>query len=506
MAVYWNGLSDVLGLFSFFLRIHVFRVHEFNVQDILRMCLPYQETMEFAKLASILRIPSNTQFAFLLAHRNPPTLLPRAEMIHKCHHDPSLLSFIHDTVLWYSEENLAYRALVSYAVAITIDVLDRVKNIDAQWTALLVKFVVDGLVSKSLEFRLGGCVIYTYLCARAQIVERVHSRVVELLLSNGSTFEWNEKLLSQVLLCMLHAMKTQQEFPAVFSHETIGSLMEIPQELLFGVLEQLAKEYEIIEFNGRFAISVLQYDLDSAKNRTHEGWSNTLSSNWMKKLPIKDSNTFKQIVSWLFEQYLNHAAIEDDYVTQTIKTWLVEMKQPFPDLLEIYYKEYSVLKKERPNIKDLLDSLAAALFHSSKWEVISNAGISPLDTTALFEAVNAHDKAVRLSAVYKFRELLERDDLKIDDEAEFIRDTILCRLADEDVEIVNAILGLPMLKNFLPSDQLLTLLSKAINMTGVNYRQLIKTLDSIADDDSKKKEAFLILSPKFIASNETVNS
>ncbi|KIY47627.1 hypothetical protein FISHEDRAFT_74431 [Fistulina hepatica ATCC 64428] len=71
-----------------------FRVHEFNVHDVLCLFFPYFESPHFAKMLSIVLISPGSPFAFLIPYKSATTRLRLSTLVAEMRRNPELARFI----------------------------------------------------------------------------------------------------------------------------------------------------------------------------------------------------------------------------------------------------------------------------------------------------------------------------------------------------------------------------------------------------------------------------
>lgn len=133
-----------------------FRVNEFNIDALLTCALPYHETTEFGRLASLLRLEPSHPFSFLTQYRRPHRPLPRAHLLQRLLQDPALLApaILGPVRASASARVPRFRALSAYESSFLILYLQENSNLsDALVTNQLLPHLLKSLSLYDSNFR-----------------------------------------------------------------------------------------------------------------------------------------------------------------------------------------------------------------------------------------------------------------------------------------------------------------------------------------------------------------
>ena len=139
--------SHAQSILEYFVR-H-FRVHEYNVDDLMECCLPFHATPIFAKIASILVLPSRSMWTFLTAKhrhsrrgRTKATKISREALARRCLRDGNLLSFIFDM----SRRSPTTSVVLKFTLSITAEVIQLAERADSEdLVRRMLPFVTEAL-------------------------------------------------------------------------------------------------------------------------------------------------------------------------------------------------------------------------------------------------------------------------------------------------------------------------------------------------------------------------
>ncbi|TFK83295.1 hypothetical protein K466DRAFT_498737 [Polyporus arcularius HHB13444] len=130
-----------------------FRIHEFNVEQIVTLFLPYHETPHFTKMVSILHIPDRSPLRFLEAYKTTVTPLHRPLLLKEMLSKPEvarLATRILPTVLKDHSAGL-HRALIAFHTGVLLEYVTKCKALDENAMVLLLPAAMEPLETASAE-------------------------------------------------------------------------------------------------------------------------------------------------------------------------------------------------------------------------------------------------------------------------------------------------------------------------------------------------------------------
>ncbi|CAG8656225.1 17359_t:CDS:2, partial [Acaulospora colombiana] len=104
-----------------------FRVHEFNVDALLTVFLPFHCTPQFIKLISLLHIPDSSVWSFLRVYQKALTPLPFEKLIQAMKSNTFLSKHIFDLMGKYIEERSEHRAAIGFYLKVNLRYLSETK-------------------------------------------------------------------------------------------------------------------------------------------------------------------------------------------------------------------------------------------------------------------------------------------------------------------------------------------------------------------------------------------
>lgn len=124
--------------------IRRYNIHQYNVNDLMRLAMPYHSTPEFVKLAHILQL-EGTIFEFLKPMQSSGALLPRENIVKRCLTDKSLLRFVLESGKELGSARVGARAAMPFYAALLCEVLGMADNLDDAFASFLLPYMLFGL-------------------------------------------------------------------------------------------------------------------------------------------------------------------------------------------------------------------------------------------------------------------------------------------------------------------------------------------------------------------------
>ena len=112
--------------------------------ELLRCCIPYHETPQFARLLQLLRI-RDTPFAFLAAHQREGAAVTREALVNRALQDPALLEFFLESAQELWRQGSSCKPMLALCVLSTSEVLQRCQVVEDPLLRILLPFIFYGL-------------------------------------------------------------------------------------------------------------------------------------------------------------------------------------------------------------------------------------------------------------------------------------------------------------------------------------------------------------------------
>uniref|UniRef100_A0A5S6QQ31 HEAT repeat-containing protein 1 n=1 Tax=Trichuris muris TaxID=70415 RepID=A0A5S6QQ31_TRIMR len=168
--------------------VRCFRVHQYNVDAVLRCALHYHDCNIFARILKLLEIrQEHSLWHWLLPFRQSAKLVTRQALCRQCEKDPALMTFILDTAsLWvqFAAKHGAHTQQIVFKFHLslcwtTIAFSDRLTN---TFLNSLFPYLVKGLKSRVVAYKLCSYGIIARLGCKAELERSVSKVLVQKIL------------------------------------------------------------------------------------------------------------------------------------------------------------------------------------------------------------------------------------------------------------------------------------------------------------------------------------
>ncbi|KAI0670242.1 hypothetical protein C8Q78DRAFT_1138718 [Trametes maxima] len=124
-----------------------FRIHEFNVDPIVSLFLPYHETPHFIKMVSILHIQDRSPLRFLQAFKTTTKPLHRSLLLNEMLKAPDVVRFVSEILPSVLKQHSAgaHRALIAFHTGSLLEFVGRCKSLDENAMAILLPAALQPL-------------------------------------------------------------------------------------------------------------------------------------------------------------------------------------------------------------------------------------------------------------------------------------------------------------------------------------------------------------------------
>ncbi|KAL0952425.1 hypothetical protein HGRIS_006698 [Hohenbuehelia grisea] len=203
-----------------------FRIHEFNVEDILTLFLPYHETPHFAKMVTLLHIQPNSTWSFLLAYKSAAKNVPRFPLVSEMLRNTTVARFIANLQLNAIKDGCSHRVLTAFNAATLHDFLTRSESLDAGTAAYMLPACLEPLKSESeavgANELLGSFILLTTLCQKTRLSADALKTIVSALTASANRVSTKQYLSAVVVIC------EAQDAVDSFSSSTVKALLRLP--------------------------------------------------------------------------------------------------------------------------------------------------------------------------------------------------------------------------------------------------------------------------------------
>ncbi|KDQ16943.1 hypothetical protein BOTBODRAFT_144298 [Botryobasidium botryosum FD-172 SS1] len=178
-----------------------FRIHEFNVDDVLSCFLPYHESTQFAKMLSILHIKENTIWSFLLQFKSSGLSLPRPALVNAMVKDNDLTRFVSSLLQTSISSYCVHRALVGFHSGVFLEYIAQVKTVDEGVVAFLLPAFLQPLQNTNRDCVLSSLLLLVALCQKCKFAPAALEVILTAVLQARGGATTVQVLQSAVAIC-----------------------------------------------------------------------------------------------------------------------------------------------------------------------------------------------------------------------------------------------------------------------------------------------------------------
>ena len=185
--------------------IRRFRIHVFNVDDLICCVLPFHETNLFARVLSTITLNKQTeQWGWLSQARKSGAPLPKSVLIQHCLSDSSFLTFVCQMLpeaidIKKNTSSESFKTLCSFYTGVLLGVAESSRNLTESRIGIMLPFLYQGLRSEMADYKASSYMVLTQMCGMKILNEQVTSSLVDQIC---------KVLWSRVKLLLLHSFLT----------------------------------------------------------------------------------------------------------------------------------------------------------------------------------------------------------------------------------------------------------------------------------------------------------
>ncbi|WZZ42003.1 uncharacterized protein At3g06530 [Brassica napus] len=432
--------------------IRRYKVHVYNVEDVVLCALPYHDTHAFVRIVQLITT-GNTKWKFLDGVKNSGAPPPRSVIVQQCIRDMNVLEALCD----YGSRTKKYqpsKPVVSFSTAVVVEVLGSVAKVDGDIVKQILPFVDSGLqsaVKGCLDQQAGALMVVGMLATRATLNDNLIKRLMRSIIDiarehakESSDPHWLR--LSFMALINLVQLQSVDLIPK----KALDLLKETRD--ISGVLLGLSKEFNVKRFLAVLLDSLLLYS--SSDDQCLETLVSIIDNVPVDKLV---DHLISKVFSTCMTQYQKN---KTDLTSSTSGSWAKK-------ILAVVSKKYCVeLRAAVPKFME--DTKGQSKKEDLKLEILSrmmdgNSDMSlPFVDSKLWFRLHHPKAAVRCAALSSLNSDLKSDRSKAENLVT-IQDAIVRQLWDDDLTVVQAALSLDQLPNIVTSSSLLDALLHVVS-------------------------------------------
>ncbi|XP_033736713.1 HEAT repeat-containing protein 1-like isoform X2 [Pecten maximus] len=424
--------------------IYRYHIHQYNVDQLVMCVLPYHESKTFVRVIQLLPLDAKTasKWDWLKQIQKTGVHLAKMTLVNHCRTNPAFLSTVCEMVynsvkvhIQYSEKLPHLRTLFSFFTTTIIGVLDS-GNVKEELVATLLTHISHGLRSKVLNYKAASYMIMAQLLFKAKL----QKSLLETLM-NGMCKHLSPQLLQEAVSCLLLMFQTQdisKLTKRAFKHLCRQTSMvdclahmtatfkadSLIQTFLLKLIPCAVREHSILTSSGNSSDSDSGGGVPQYLSQLYTLMSNASLSQSTTKLAIRE----------IIESYVRYWP---RVIGEEEKTEFDRSLRSIVRLLEGRY--YTVLDEaveevltetEDTAVKDIVKAflqLSVGAIQDDDEE--ENPGMSLL-------LLNHQNRIIRRETTQRFIQ-----NINFMEDSDFVSDTLMARLQDDDVGVVHAVLS-----------------------------------------------------------------
>ncbi|KII90106.1 hypothetical protein PLICRDRAFT_686024 [Plicaturopsis crispa FD-325 SS-3] len=144
-----------------------FRIHEFNVDDVLALFLPYHESPHFAKMLTILHLKKESTWGYLIPFKSAARAVPRIALVNEMLRNIDLARFVAALLPAATKQGCSHRTLLVFNAATLHDFIGCSKSLDESTVAYILPALVQPLQTNELNSPSKDAVLGSYVLLSA---------------------------------------------------------------------------------------------------------------------------------------------------------------------------------------------------------------------------------------------------------------------------------------------------------------------------------------------------
>lgn len=438
--------------------IRRYKIHVYNIEELILCALPYHDTHAFVRIVQLLNT-GNSKWKFLDGVKSSGAPPPRKVIVQQCICDLGILELLCN----YASPTKKFqpsRPAISFCTAVTVEVLGSVMTVDSDIVKRILPFVTSGLHSGSKggpDHKAGALMIVGLLANRVPLSPKLVNSFIRSIAELAGEDERESTDLQWFRMSLMALINlVQLQSVEILPKKAVEVLKEIRD--LSGLLTGLSKEFNIEKFLAVFLDSLVDYS--SSDDLCHRALISTIES-----VPVK--GFVCRMVSRILQSCLRLSQKMGDSVSPESGSWakqiLVILNKNYPSELRgavhQFLEDSKMKSKKEGSVYDKLCRILDGNLDMS---------LEISDSKIWFSL--EHPKAeVRRATILDLNKLAVLKHKEVDSQRLVtIQDAILRRLHDEDLSVIQAALSLEGLSEMISAsyflDALQTVLQRCIGI------------------------------------------
>eukprot|EP00257_Ricinus_communis_P020965 XP_015580336.1 uncharacterized protein At3g06530 [Ricinus communis] len=450
--------------------IRRYKIHVYNVEDLILCALPYHDTHAFVRIVQIIDT-RNSKWTFLEGVKNSGAPPPRSVVVQQCIRDMGVLEALCNYASPIKKLQPS-RPVISFCTAVVIEILGSIPVVNSDIVKRILPFVVSGLQPTpkgGLDHKAGALMIVALLANKVSLAPKL---VKSLIRSISELAREDAKELTDLQWLRLSVMAlvnlVQLQSIDAFPKKALEFLKDTRD--IAGVLLELSKEFNIDKFLSVLLESLVDYSCS-------DDASCCALISVIETVPIK--NYVEHVVSRVLLSCIKLTQRNDHSTPSESGNWAKK-------ILMVINKNYSseLHQAVRKFLEDseTQSKKKGAVFETLYKMLDGNLDLATSDSKIWFSLHHprAEVRRAALSGLKASGFLITSD--VVSERFGTIRDAILCQLHDNDLTVVQAVLALEGLSEIIRASDLLEMLDNLLNRWATTQKSNSSEKSTLAGD------------------------
>ncbi|XP_024990164.1 uncharacterized protein At3g06530 isoform X2 [Cynara cardunculus var. scolymus] len=447
--------------------IRRYKIHMYNTEELILCALPYHDTHVFVRMVQLLDT-GHGKWKFLEGVKISGAPPPRKVIVQQSVHDMGVLEALCNYAS-PTKKLQPTRPVISFCTAVVIEVLGSLAVIDTDVVKRILPYVVSGLQTRSkgnIDHKAGSLMIVGLLANRSALSpDLVKSLIRSIADVAREDAEQSTDLQMFRVSIMALVNVVQLQSVAVLPKKVVDILKDISD--LSGILSGLTKEFNIDKFLAVFLESLMEHSADD--DQCHQ-----VLLSMIKTIPINAlvGRLVSRLLSTCMKSSKKGSKTSSSAPGSKVKEILVSINEHY--MLEL-----------REAVQSFLEDLEGQpKKDSSAYEVLCktldgglDSSFALSDSKIWFGLEHPQARVRRATVVSLGADPVLRDKAVNSQKIQTVHDALLRRLYDDDLSVVQAVLSMGRLSEFLQSKDLFDGLQ-------IVFKRCISILISKASDNT----------------------
>nr|GEW70692.1 hypothetical protein [Tanacetum cinerariifolium] len=432
--------------------IRRFKIHVYNTEELILCALPYHDTHVFARIVQLLDT-DHGKWKFLEGVKISGAPPPRKVIVQQCVRDRGVLEALCNYAS-PTKKLQSTRPVISFCTAVVIEVLGSLAVIDTDVVKRVLPYVVSGLQTSSkgnIDHKAGALMIVGVLANRSALSPNLVKSLIRSIadVAREEAVDSTDLQLFRVsFMALVNVVQLQSV--EMLPKKVVDILKEIRD--LSGILSGLTKEFNIDKFLAVLLESLMEYGSDD--DMCHRVLLSLIST-----VPVND------LVGRLVSKLLSTSMKLSKKGTETSSS---ASGSKAKEILVCINEHYSLALREA--VQNFLEGIEGQSKKDNlAYEILCKTLDGGVDSSSALSDSKIwfgleHPKArVRRATVMSLDADSSLGDKSVNSQKfRTVHDALLRRLYDDDLSVVQAVLSMGRLSEFIEHSDLLDAVQRVL--------------------------------------------